>query len=253
MFAGIDLGSRSVKIVSMDGLEIREMRTYDTALFYREYITRERGRAIIDYRKIGISGIDPLRIVATGYGRNAAYINGVEVIPEIKAHTRGAIYQTGFKDFTLLDIGGQDTKVVQVKDGRIEDFTMNDKCAASCGRYLENMATVLGVDIEEMGMHYKDPADLDSTCSVFGESELIGKITEGVSIARLCAGVNMTILKRIIPMLNKHKGERLVLAGGGSQIYALRAMLMERLGPSVVTLKYPQYNGAIGCGVYAIS
>ncbi|MEK7826081.1 MAG: acyl-CoA dehydratase activase, partial [Nitrospirota bacterium] len=221
MFIGIDLGSRSVKIVSMEDMEITTMKTFDTAVFYREYIKREGERIMVDYKKIGFSDIDPIRIVATGYGRNAAGINGANVIPEIKAHTRGAVYQTGFRDFTLLDIGGQDVKVMLVKDGRIEDFTMNDKCAASCGRYLENMATVLGVDIEELGRHHADPVDLDSTCAVFGESELIGKMTEGVSLARLCAGVNMTILKRILPMLNRHGSDRLVLAGGGGQIQAL--------------------------------
>ena len=253
MFIGIDLGSRSVKIVSMDEMEITTMKTFDTAVFYREYIKREGERIMVDYKKIGLSDIDPIRIVATGYGRNAAGINGTNVIPEIKAHTRGAVYQTGFRDFTLLDIGGQDVKVMLVRDGRIDDFTMNDKCAASCGRYLENMATVLGVDIEELGRHHTDPVDLDSTCAVFGESELIGKMTEGISLARLCAGVNMTILKRILPMLNRHRSERLVLAGGGGQIQALRTMLIERLGLSVVKLKYPQYNGAIGCVLYAIS
>lgn len=253
MFVGIDLGSRSVKIVSIEEMEIATMKTFDTAVFYREYIKRDGERIMVDYKKIGFSDMDPLRIVATGYGRNAAGINGADVIPEIKAHTRGAVYQTGFRDFTLLDIGGQDVKVMLVRDGRIDDFTMNDKCAASCGRYLENMATVLGVDIEELGRHHTDPVDLDSTCAVFGESELIGKMTEGVSLARLCAGVNMTILKRILPMLNRHRSERLVLAGGGGQIQALRTMLSERLGQQVVKLKHPQYNGAIGCALYAIS
>ncbi|MEK6576707.1 MAG: acyl-CoA dehydratase activase [Nitrospirota bacterium] len=249
MFVGIDLGSRSVKIVSMKEMEITTMKTFDTAVFYREYMKREGERIMVDYKKIGIEDMDPLRIVATGYGRNAAGINGADVIPEIKAHTRGAVYQTGFRDFTLLDIGGQDVKVMLVRDGRIEDFTMNDKCAASCGRYLENMATVLGVDIEELGRHHTDPVELDSTCAVFGESELIGKMTEGALIERLCAGVNMTILKRIMPMLNKHRSEKVVLAGGGGRIYALQVMLEERLCTKVVTLKYPQYNGAIGCAL----
>ncbi|MBI5745567.1 MAG: 2-hydroxyglutaryl-CoA dehydratase [Nitrospirae bacterium] len=259
MFIGIDLGSRSVKIVSISSIpsaeemEITTMKTFDTAVFYRGYIKREGERIMVDYKKIGFSDMDPLRIVATGYGRNAAGINGTDVIPEIKAHTRGAVYQTGFRDFTLLDIGGQDVKVILVRDGRIEDFTMNDKCAASCGRYLENMATVLGVDIEELGRHHTDPVELDSTCAVFGESELIGKMTGGALIERLCAGVNLTILKRIMPMLNKHRSEKVVLAGGGGRIYALQIMLEERLCAKVVTLKYPQYNGAIGCGLYAVS
>lgn len=253
MFIGIDLGSRSVKIVSMEEKEIINMETFDTAYFYREYMRREGERIRVDYKKIGLTGTDLLRTVATGYGRNTAGIDGVDVIPEIKAHTRGAVYQTGLKDFTLLDIGGQDVKVVLVREGRIEDFTMNDKCAASCGRYLENMATVLGVDIEELGRHYKDPVELDSTCAVFGESELIGRMIEGVPLDRLCAGVNMTILKRIMPMLNRHRSEKVVLAGGGGRIYALKVMLEERLGTEIIALKHPQYNGAIGCVHYAVS
>jgi len=101
------------------------------------------------------------------------------VISEIKAHFKGAVYQTGENNFILIDIGGQDSKVIIVKDGYIEDFVMNDKCAASSGRFIEVAANILKIPIEKMGSYTENPVKLSSTCSVFAESEIIGKIAEG--------------------------------------------------------------------------
>ena len=82
------------------------------------------------------------------------------------------MFLTGLTSFTLLDLGGQDSKVALVREGRIVDFLTNDKCAASTGRYLENMAAALNISLEELGRHHSNPVELISTCAVFGESEL---------------------------------------------------------------------------------
>ena len=127
--------------------------------------------------------------MATGYGRNTLNLKGVRVVSEIRAHVSGALFQTGLRDFTLLDMGGQDTKVALVRNGRLQDFVMNDKCAASSGRYLENMAAILEVDLKELSSYWEEPVRLDATCGIFGESELIGQILRGHSVARLvCRG-----------------------------------------------------------------
>ncbi len=186
--------------------------------------------------------------MATGYGRNTLNLKGVRVISEIRAHVAGALFQTGFRDYTLLDMGGQDTKVALVRNGRLQDFVMNDKCAASSGRYLENMATILEVDLKELSSHWEEPVRLDATCGIFGESELIGQILRGHSVARLCAGVNQTLVKRVIPMLKRFPSDIIVLTGGVALDYAL-VKLLEIEGFSVMVPDSPQHNGAIGCAV----
>ena len=129
---GIDLGSRYVKKVKADGEKI-EFERFDTVSFYKQFIKRDGDNTYIDVDKLGID--KDYTITATGYGRNLMSFSNAEIISEIKAHFRGALRQTGDTDFILIDIGGQDSKVILGKEGYIEDFIMNDKCAASTGRF----------------------------------------------------------------------------------------------------------------------
>jgi predicted CoA-substrate-specific enzyme activase len=260
---GIDLGSRSVKLVlSSDDLASQLVREdwetehsqvleklqlfkFDTIEFYRNYGRKQEDSLMVDFVGLGLPEID--QVVSTGYGRNTLSIMGGKTIPEIKAHVLGAIFQTGRKDFTLLDLGGQDSKIIKVRQGKMVDFLTNDKCAASSGRYLENMAAVLGISLEEMGQHWQEPVELSSTCAVFGESELIGKIVEGYPIAQLAAGVNYTIYKRIQPLLRQHRSELIIFAGGVAKSAAIREIIAQELKVEVIVPRFPQYNGAIGC------
>lgn len=251
---GIDLGSRSAKIAILeratenDELQVKRLERLDTIKFYREYGRKIEGKLVVDFNALGLPKVDML--ISTGYGRNTLEVAGGETIPELKAHVRGAIFQTGLKDFTLVDLGGQDSKIIQVKKGRMLDFLTNDKCAASSGRYLENMATILGFTLEELGKHSQDPVELSSTCAVFGESELIGKIVEGEPLSRLAAGVNATIVKRILPLIRSYPGEVIVFTGGVAHNQAIQELLKEGTGREIVIPKEPQFNGAIGCAVY---
>jgi (R)-2-hydroxyacyl-CoA dehydratese activating ATPase len=251
---GIDLGSRSVKIAVMvsssngEALQVRRLERLDTIKFYREYGRKVKGKLAVDFKALGLPEVDML--ISTGYGRNTLEVAGGETIPELKAHVKGAMFQTGLKDFTLVDLGGQDSKIIQVKRGRMLDFQTNDKCAASSGRYLENMANILGITLEELGEHSEEPVELSSTCAVFGESELIGKIVEGEPLSRLAAGVNATIVKRILPLLRSYPGEVIVFTGGVAHNRAIQNLLREGTGKEIVIPKEPQFNGAIGCAVY---
>ena len=248
MHIGIDLGSRQVKIaIAKDG-EITSLNSFDTIAFYREFIRKEHDRLAVDFWRLGLEDIKSL--VSTGYGRNTVGLVGGEEIPELKAHTLGAGWQTGLKDFTLLDLGGQDSKVVLVREGRMVDFQTNDRCAASSGRYLENMAAVLGITLEELSSFADAPVDLSSTCAIFGESELIGMIIDGVPIANLGAGVNYTIYKRIQPMLRQLASDTIVFTGGVAHNKALREIIARETGAEVLVPEHPQFNGAIGCCVY---
>ncbi|KLU64325.1 R-phenyllactate dehydratase activator [Desulfosporosinus acididurans] len=250
---GIDLGSRSIKMALMqfqtesDSLEIKRLEKLDTIRFYREYGRKRDGKLVVNFEALGLPEIDSL--VSTGYGRNTLELAGGEAIPELKAHVLGAIYQTGLNDFTLVDLGGQDSKIIQVRRGKMIDFLTNDKCAASSGRYLENMAAVLDLSIEELGHYADSPVELNSTCAVFGESELIGKIVEGFSLNELAAGVNATIVKRILPLLRSFDGELLVFTGGVAHNYAVTRLLQEGTGRRIIIPQEPQFNGAIGCCV----
>lgn len=243
---GIDLGSREVKIVIMEDSKIIQKNKVSTMSFYKNYCNFD-GKIIVDLKKLHIDKID--KAVSTGYGKNNTDLLMFTPINEIKAHVYGGFYQTGLKDFILLDVGGQDVKVVKVEKGITTDLELNEKCAASCGRYLENMASVLEVSLDEMSKHYKDPIELNSTCAVFSESELIGKIAEGISIESLCSSVNYSLYKRLLPLLSKFKGKKLILTGGVASNAAINIYLKKDY-EEIVPIDQPQFNGAIGCCYY---
>jgi (R)-2-hydroxyacyl-CoA dehydratese activating ATPase len=245
---GLDLGSRSIKIVQMDSDEITGARMYDTIAFYRRHGTQGTGKLKIDLVGLGFDNEDGL--VATGYGKITVQVEGALHVPEMQAHVQGAIYQTGLNDFTLLDIGGQDTKVVKVRAGRMVDFMTNDRCAASSGRYLENMAVILDLSVDELSSYSEAPAELNSTCAIFGETEIIAKIVEGCTLGSLAAGVNYTLFRRCAGMLNKLTSDIIVLAGGVAKNGALARIIAKETRRHVICLDQPQYNGAIGCCRY---
>ncbi|TCO72705.1 acyl-CoA dehydratase activase [Marinisporobacter balticus] len=243
---GIDLGSREVKIVTMKENKIIKNMKVSTMSFYRDYCSFD-GKIKVDLEKLHIDKID--YAISTGYGRNNTDLNKFQAINEIKAHVYGAFYQTKLRDFILLDVGGQDVKVVKVEKGMITDLELNEKCAASCGRYLENMANVLEISLLEMSKYHENPVRLNATCAVFSESELIGKIAEGVDRKNLCAGVNFSLYKRLHPLLNKFKGRKLILTGGVADNHALKVYLKSDYD-QIISVEHPQYNGAIGCCYY---
>ena len=246
---GIDLGSRAVKVAVFEDDKLFYTKIYDTATFYRDYCKNENNAIRVDFSKLEIDNIE--KVISTGYGRNNINVSNAEIITELKAHTFGALWQTGLTDFTLLDIGGQDSKVISVKSSRMVDMVLNDKCAASCGRYLENMANVIGISIEEMKKHYNEPVELSSTCAVFGESELIGRISEGYRQEQLAAGVNYSLYKRIKPIIARFPAQHLIMTGGVSNNEALIHFIRSDLGwGNIVVPENPQFNGAIGCCAY---
>jgi predicted CoA-substrate-specific enzyme activase len=243
---GIDLGSRKVKIVLIQDKKIINKFMVNTMAFYRDYCSYD-GKIMVDLKKLDIGAID--EAVSTGYGRNNIDVKLFKPITEIKAHVYGAMYSTGLKDFILLDVGGQDVKVIKVEKGMVTDLELNEKCAASCGRYLENMANVLELPLLEMFEFSDDPVELNATCAVFSESELIGKIAEGLPFQKLCAGVNFSLYKRLRPLLSKFKGDTLLLSGGASKNKALVGYLKQDYR-KVIVIEDAQYNGAIGCCIY---
>ena len=240
MKVGIDLGSRSVKVLKMEGAQIVSREIFDSFQFYTEKLGS---------RKKTFEDLASDEVVVTGYGKFSAKIEAAHKISEVDAHVRGACHQTGLEDFTLLDIGGQDTKVIKVEQGRAKNFTMNDKCAAGSGRFLENMANILDVSMEELSKHGGSGPTLSATCAIFAESELISKIIDGHSLDALCSGVNRTLLLRVLPMIKRHLTDTLVFVGGVARSSALQQLLTEELGVKIIVPDEPQFNGALGCVV----
>lgn len=250
---GIDLGSRKVKLAAVADGRLAWLRDFDTIPFYKRYGGMHEGRLTIDFAALDLFASDapPAAMTATGYGRNTINLEGARIVPEIQAHVAGARFQTGQDTFTLIDLGGQDTKVARIENGLLDDFLMNDKCAASSGRYLENMAQVLDIDLDELSRHVDNPVSLDATCGIFGESELIGKIVEGHSLAHLCAGINATLVKRVLPMLRRFPLDILLVTGGVAHNQAFIHLLQQATAGQVLVPEHPQHNGAIGCAVLA--
>jgi len=247
MKLGIDLGSRFVKIAALEDGNIDTFRE-DTVFFYKNLVKREKGKAYID---LSIYGADEkTEITATGYGRNMMSFANATVVSEIKAHYRGALEAVDEKEFILVDVGGQDSKVIYVKDGYIEDFVMNDKCAASTGRFLENACRILDVSLDELSQMKTNPVKLSATCAIFSESELVGKIAEGVPIEEIGAGVNESISRRLFPLIRKYRNKKIFAAGGVASNEALICFLSGLSGTDIQVVKNPQYNGCLGCLFY---
>jgi len=243
---GMDLGSRFVKIcIENEGM--LSFYKYNTIDFYKKYISRDSSGQLQIENSLLDNGSS--QITATGYGRNLMSFSNAKVISEIKAHFKGARRQTGLDDFVLIDIGGQDSKVIKASGGFIDDFVMNDKCAASTGRFLENAANILRIDIDEMATYTKNPCKLSSTCAIFSESEIIGKIAEGASSAEISAGVNLSVARRLLPLIKRFSKNEIYGAGGVVSLYGVRCFLQELLDKEINVLENYQYNAAIGCVV----
>ena len=257
---GIDLGSRSVKIACVEN-GCRKFQIYETMDFILKYLSgpdkaEAAGRFEKDLREdLGIKSVT-IDYFSTGYGRYRAKIFSALPFSEIECHAVEAAEATGLKDFTLLDVGGQDIKTIEVFDGAIKGFSMNDKCAAGSGRYIENMARILKVDMDEISRYYENPEPLSITCATFGETEVIGKLIAGVDIKKIIAGINYTVYARVEPMLERHrsKSNTLVVTSGITNNKAFIKLLEANSGFSrVLVPENAQYSGAFGACLKGVS
>jgi predicted CoA-substrate-specific enzyme activase len=246
--AGLDIGSRTIALVEWDGQQIRRTEVVNTG-------TDPVGntRSLLESRSYD-------RLVATGYGRNLAVERqlAAEVISEIKAYGLGA-YHLYADVGTVLDIGGQDSKVIRVgPGGRVLRFEMNDRCAAGTGRFLENMAHTLGMKVDEFGPHALEaggqPVHISSMCTVFAESEVVSLIARGEDSRRVALGLHQAIVNRVGGMIRRvGTRERFVFAGGVAQNPCLQQLFATSLEVSLTVPDEPQIVGALGAALYAAS
>ncbi len=230
-YVGIDVGSTYTKIATVEGDELKLGALVPTLDFLRSF--PEFGDGMV---------------VSTGYGRGRGEAD--LSIPEIRAHVIGARHLTGLDDFTLLDIGGQDFKVTRVVEGAIQDFAMNDKCAAGTGRFLEKMSAQLDMSIEDIGRHWKNPCRISAVCAVFAESEVAERVIGGKDMGSVAAGINWSMYRRIRPVIKRLYRPPLVLSGGLCTLPALSAILKAE-GFDPCPLENGQYAGAAGCAYKA--
>ena len=192
-------------------------------------------------------------IVATGYGRiNVPFAD--KNITEISCHARGAI--STFPDTrTVIDIGGQDSKVIKLEDGNPVDFLMNDKCAAGTGRFLEVMARALEIDLKifaDIFLSNEGHVDISSTCTVFAESEIVSLIGQGVDKEKIIRGLVYSIVSKMTSMVERIGLEEPVcMTGGVAKNLGVVNALEEKLGVKINIPDEPQITGALGAAYLA--
>uniref|UniRef100_UPI00404B79E1 acyl-CoA dehydratase activase n=1 Tax=Desulfobacca sp. TaxID=2067990 RepID=UPI00404B79E1 len=245
LFVGLDFGSRFVKVAATADFRRFQYKKIDSLVFYRDYVVRPSA-ATVTFAWPRLCLPEPEHLVVTGYGKHL-FQGLLSTITEIRAHYLGACFQTGLSHFILLEIGGQDTKALYIKEGRVFDFLTNDKCAAGTGRYLENMAKFLKMSWREFTAAEAEPVSISNTCAIFGETELISHLLDGVPLDRLAAGVNDSVARRALQMIRRFPCQTLVFVGGVARNLAVVAGL-RRLGRyQVLVPANPQFNGALGC------
>lgn len=190
-------------------------------------------------------------IVATGYGRVAADFTD-KTLTEITCHGKGA-YFLNDSIRTILDIGGQDSKIIRLdRDGNIADFIMNDKCAAGTGRFLQVMMNLLATELSEIDALTTGavPEKINSMCTVFAESEVVSMLAGGSSKEAIASGILHSIASKIVA-LSSRVGieEKIMFTGGLAQSKELTRIISEKLGKSIITSELSQLNGAIGAAV----
>ncbi len=244
---GIDIGSTAAKVSVFNQDDLKDNFTLPTG--WSSIETSKTIEKKLDEMGVGLANS---KVVATGYGRiSVPYAD--KTITEITCHGKGAYYLLG-RDCTVVDIGGQDTKVISIEGGRVSNFTMNDKCAAGTGRFLDLMANSLGVavdDLAQMALKGND-ISITSMCTVFAESEVISLIGKGTPREDIARGIVNSILGRVSTMLHKHgMGSTVYLTGGLCEVAPFIQLLSEKIGQEVLTSKDARYAGSIGAALLA--
>ncbi|WP_312812605.1 acyl-CoA dehydratase activase [Sedimentibacter sp.] len=245
---GIDIGSTAAKavIMSEDKKEIIHKLLMPTG-----WSSKETADMILDWMNERGVNTENSCITATGYGRvSVPYAN--KVITEITCHGKGALFLNG-GDCAIIDIGGQDTKIISIENGVVSNFLMNDKCSAGTGRFLEIMANTLGVTLSEIFnlAEQGEEISISSICTVFAESEVISLIGNGRSKNDIACGVVNSIANKVLNLCGKHnsKSEAYFLTGGFCDSEYMRRKLSQKLQKPVKTSQLARYAGAIGASL----
>lgn len=258
IFAGIDAGSRAIKIVLLEAAPPQKGRVIAKGLIDQGVEQNKLASKL--FRKLlkdnNIKKKDVIRIVATGYGRNSVSIADT-TITEITCHAMGVRKLTPEVKLggTIIDIGGQDSKLIRLDNaGKVRDFAMNDRCAAGTGRFLEVVAERLNVPLESLGRlaaKSRYPAAISSMCVVFAETEIIGLLAFGAAREDIIAGVQRAIANRIAALAGGNIESPIIFTGGVAMVPGMDEALKSALGKKVTISPEPQMTGALGAAILA--
>ncbi len=252
IYAGIDAGSRAIKIVLIDteNMQVIAKGLTDQGVA-QDKLTLELFENILNDNSIDRKNV--AAIVATGYGRGAVSIADT-TITEITCHAAG-VCRLVPEAKTIIDIGGQDSKLLRLDgDGKVRDFAMNDRCAAGTGRFLEVVAQRLGVGLDSLGKlasESRSPAAISSMCVVFAETEITGLLADGKAREDIVAGVQASIANRIIAMAGRNIDLPVIFTGGVAMISGMDGALEAALGKNITVSPDPQMTGALGAAILA--
>lgn len=256
IYAGIDIGSITAKAALVrrngnNGLTLEAARVMPTG--YNPAAAAETVYGSV-LETAGISRDRVAAVVATGYGRNTVDFAD-KAMTEIICHGAGAHFFTP-ETRGIIDVGGQDSKAILLdRNGRVENFAMNDKCAAGTGRFLEVMARALELDLYQLGpisLTAEKPVRISSICTVFAESEVISMIAGQETRENIIAGIHDATAARVAGLATKIGLKApVVMTGGVAKNTGLVAALSQRLGMEILVGQAPQENGAVGAAVLA--
>ena len=252
-YAGIDSGSTSTDVVIMDQSgKIITSVILPTGAGAENSAARGLTQALA---QAGLERSHLAGVTATGYGRGSINV-GDSQVTEISCHARGAHYL--FPEVrTVIDIGGQDSKVICLDSGgNVKNFVMNDKCAAGTGRFLDNMARTLEMTLDQMsekGINYKEDITISSMCTVFAESEVVSLIAKNKSADDIVHGLNKAVASKTGTLVARAGGtEKYMMTGGVSRNAGLVRALEKELGAKLFISPYAQLCGAIGAALFAM-
>lgn len=247
---GIDIGSTASKcLILKNGADIVSKVVIPVGAG-----TSGPSRALSGALELASLTVDSINVtVATGYGRNS-FENADFRVSELTCHAIGAVAISP-EVRTVIDIGGQDSKAMSIsKSGTLENFVMNDKCAAGTGRFIEVMARVLELDVAELGDRdalSDSPAKISSTCTVFAESEVISQLSGGTAINDIVAGISNCVAVRAASLIKRlGMTEPVLMTGGVAQNSGVVRALERSLGVSVAVSPLAQWSGAYGAAIY---
>ncbi len=251
LVAGIDVGSVSSEAVLMAGGRVLAAVALPTGANGRNAGARVLEAAL---RQAGATKEELALVVATGYGRKAVELAN-RAVTEITCHARGARHLLPRAE-TVVDIGGQDSKVIRVDgSGAVVDFVMNDRCAAGTGRFLEVMARALEVPLEQLGELSRQAsrtASISSMCTVFAESEVVSLVAEGVPREEIVSGLHAAVAERIFGMVQRlGLVPPVVMTGGVAHNAGVVQAIERRLGCPVEVAPEPHLVGALGAALVA--
>lgn len=246
---GIDIGSLSTKSVILNHNKIL---SYDVVL--TGGINRKAAELTYNnvLSKADLDKNDIDRVVTTGYGRENVEFSDKNV-SEITCHAKGIFFlNPGIR--TVLDIGGQDSKAVLLDEkGNVVNFTMNDKCAAGCGRFLEVMAKALDINLEDLGdisQSAQSTTKISSMCTVFAETEVVSSVAVGTPIPDIVNGLHESVAERSARLLNViGYREPLGMSGGVAKNIGVVKAIETKLKTKLYVPEYPQIIGALGAAL----